>query len=246
MKTIFHKRFNFSVSISTPRVTCIARLLPLAAIMVAVSGCKTWKCGRNPEYKKDYEYTIDEGAITINKYIGANSEVTIPRKIEGLRVTSIGDTAFGGYTNLTSVTIPNSVTSIQDLAFDSCTSLTNATIGNRVVSIGDMAFFFCTNLTSVVIPNSVTNIEQFTFGNCPSLTGITVNARNAFYSSVNGVLFNKKQTRLIQYPDKKAKSYAIPNKVTIIGRAAFESCTSLTNVTIPGSVTSIEDNAFWH
>ena len=55
-------------------------------------------------------------------------------------------------TNLTSVTIPDSVTSIGDWAFDDCTSLTSVTIPNSVTSIGGYAFDFCTSLTSVTIP----------------------------------------------------------------------------------------------
>ena len=68
-----------------------------------------------------------------------------------------------------------------------------------------------------------------------------MDALNSVYSSVDGVLFNKSQTTLIQYPGGKAGSYTIPNSVTSIGDYAFSGCTSLTSVTIPNSVTSIGD-----
>ena len=71
-----------------------------------------------------------------------------------------------------------------------------------------------------------------------------MDALNSVYSSVDGVLFNKSQTTLIQCPGGKAGSYTIPNSVTSIGDSAFIDCTSLTNVTIPNSVTSIGDWAF--
>ena len=81
---------------------------------------------------------------------------------------------------------------------------------------------------------------------CTSLTAITVDALNSAYSSVDGVLFNKSQTTLIQYPAGKAgTSYTIPNSVTSIGDSAFSGCTSLTSVTIATSVTSIGDEAFY-
>ena len=65
-----------------------------------------------------------------------------------------------------------------------------------------------------------------------------------FYSSVNGVLFDKSQTTLIQFPGGIGGSYTIPASVTSIGDYAFDDCTGLTSVTIPSSVTSIGELAF--
>ncbi|MEC8063676.1 MAG: leucine-rich repeat domain-containing protein, partial [Pseudomonadota bacterium] len=81
---------------------------------------------------------------------------------------------FSGCTNLTSITIPNSVTSIELGAFSRCTSLKSITIPDSVTTIGFRAFHGCSNLTSITIPNSVTNIEQGTFCGCSSLTFIKV------------------------------------------------------------------------
>jgi hypothetical protein len=183
-------------------------------------------------------------------------------------VTNIRSEAFASCTGLTSVTIPGSVTSIQNSAFTSCTSLTNVTIGNGVARIGTQAFLRCTGLTSVtignavtnigyggfdscislpsvVIPASVTSIESRAFSSCASLTNITVDAANPNYSSdVTGVLFNKTQTTLIQYPEGKAGSYIIPASVSSIESRAFASCTNLTSATIPNSVTNIGSEAF--
>ena len=89
-------------------------------------------------------------------------------------VTSIGDYVFSDCTNMTSITLPNSITSIGYGAFMRCSSLTSITIPNSVTSIGEDAFFGCRGLTNITIPNSVTSIGDFAFGNCTSLTTINV------------------------------------------------------------------------
>jgi hypothetical protein len=72
----------------------------------------------------------------------------------------------------------------------------------------------------------------------------TVDAANAFYSSVDGVLLDKNQIMLIQCPGGKAGNVTIPGSVTTIGDSAFYQCVSLTSVAIPSSVTSIGAQAF--
>ena len=194
-----------------------------------------------------YTYEVDEDAtITItgcNK--SANGAITIPSKIDGKPVTRIGDGAFEDCTGLTSVTLGNSVTSIGDVAFYDCSGLTSITIPDSVTSIGDSAFLECTGLTSITIPNSVESIGHDAFLGCTGLTSINVARGNNYYSGNNGVLFNKKKTELIRYPEGKSQtSYTIPNSVTSIEDAAFDGCTGLTSITIPNSVTSIGVRAF--
>ena len=174
------------------------------------------------------------------RYCTSLTSITIPNS-----VTSIGDYTFRYCTSLTSITIPDSVTSIGSYAFSDCTSLTNVTIPNSVTNIGSLAFNNCTSLTSIAIPNSITNIGNYAFRSCTSLTAISVDTNNPVYSSLDGVLFNKSQTTIIQYPPLKAgTSYTIPNSVTNTGSYAFYKCTSLTTITIANSVTSIETYAF--
>ena len=89
-------------------------------------------------------------------------------------LTSIGDYAFSYCSELTSVTIPDSVTSIGNGAFYDCSGLTSVIIGNGVTSIGGYAFSGCSGLTSVIIGNGVTSIGGYAFSGCSGLTSVTM------------------------------------------------------------------------
>jgi len=151
---------------------------------------------------------------------------------------------FWGCSRLTSIKIPNSVTSIGDRAFYNCSSLTSVTVPNSVTDIGDYAFQDCSSLTSVSIGNGVTSIGEHAFDGCCSLVSFYVDKGNTFYSSKDGILFDKQQSTLIKCPEFKQGEYVVPNRVTSIGDRAFEECKSLTSVMIPHCVTSIGNDAF--
>jgi uncharacterized repeat protein (TIGR03803 family) len=188
----------------------------------------------------NYMTNADGISITITGYIGSGGAVIIPSIINDLTVTSIGELAFYGElvnNPLTSITIPDTVTNIGEEAFEYQSSLTYVTIPEGVTSIGEYSFFGC-GLTGATIPDSVTDIGLSAFAGCGSLTAITVDPENAFYSSLNGVLFDKPQSTLIEYPCGVGGSYTIPGGVTSIGEDAFADA-SVASVMIPDSVTNI-------
>jgi hypothetical protein len=171
-------------------------------------------------------------------------------------VRTIGDYAFGFFTDLTSVSIPASVTAIGEGAFVSCTGLTSITIPNSVVAIGNNAFGYCTGLTSVAIPNSVTAIGEGAFVSCTGLTSIAIGSSvatisaNAFgyCTSLSSVTIPSSVAvigEMAFYACSRLTSVDIPNSVTTIGRFAFGFCEGLSSVTIPDSATEIGAGAFY-
>ena len=132
------------------------------------------------------------------------------------------------------------VTSIGNWAFWDCNNLVYIDIPSSILSIGERSFYKCYSLTTVKISGAVENIATDAFYYCSKLSRIDVDANNACYSSINGNLYNKNKTTLIQYATgKNDRSFEVPNNVTSIDDQAFCGCSELINVIIPDSVASI-------
>jgi len=159
-------------------------------------------------------------------------------------VTSITNYAFRG-SSLSSITLPAGVGTIGYSAFEDCKSLTSMTLPEGLEWIESGTFRNCLLLSSVTLPASLISISNNVFEGCTSLKSIDVDANSMNFTSKGGVLFNKAQSLLIQYPASKAgATYEVPAGVTGIGEYAFSRCTLLTSITLPASVTSIGYYAF--
>ncbi|MDD4637403.1 MAG: leucine-rich repeat domain-containing protein, partial [Bacteroidales bacterium] len=159
-------------------------------------------------------------------------------------VDSIGDYAFYFCNNLTTLTVPDGVTSIGESSFQNCTRLSSFTLPGSLTSIAKSAFMHCRAFTSVAIPTNVTTIDSLAFKCCKTLTEIVVAPDNSVYSSLDGVLLSKDKQTLLVYPNSKSATYILPDGVHSIAASAFDSCLSLTSVTIPADITDIGSHAF--
>ncbi len=202
-----------------------------------------------------YEVNSDNTAVRITGCDTSATKIEIPAEINGLPVILIQAYAFNGCSNLTSVTIPDSVIIIGDAAFHDCSSLTNITLPNSVIRIGNHAFWGCSNLTSITIPDSVTIIGNHAFWDCSSLKRITIpdsvtiidNYTFENCSSLTNVTIGNSVAIIGNYAFTDCSSLTsvtIGNNITTIGEGAFNGCSNLTSITIPDSVTIISNYAF--
>ena len=180
-------------------------------------------------------------------------------------ITEIGYCAFYNCTALASVSLPDGLTMIAASAFECCSSLTSISLPDSITEIYSGAFnrtaltsirfpagmeyveyiSNCASLETIELPENLSEIVRGDFvTNCPNLKEIKISRSNKNFSTVDGVLFNKEKTVLLNCPNGKVGSYIIPDSVTTIGESAFKDCTNLTSITIPESVTAICDSAF--
>ncbi|MBR1680704.1 leucine-rich repeat protein, partial [bacterium] len=156
------------------------------------------------------------------------TSITIPDS-----VTDIGVGAFSGCTNLKTLNY-NAISCegtgfCQDSGYnDNWLSLLNnfeiVNIGDNVKVIPDWFIYGKTKIKSITIPNEVEYINNHALDSCMGLTDINVNSGNNYYSSIDGVLYNKQQDTIFKYPAGKEGSFVIPNSVTCIYDNAFSNC----------------------
>ena len=165
----------------------------------------------------------------------------VPAFINGYRVVSVWQGAFGRNADLVEVSLPNTLLVVDCEAFFACKSLEQVSLPNSLENIEISAFLDCKSLTSIFIPTSVNSISVSAFSGCENLESIIVDADSVkFYSQGNCIIDRATQAVVIG-----CKASAIPNGVVKIGEHAFAHCNLITTIDIPESVMSIDEQAFY-
>ncbi len=171
-------------------------------------------------------------------------EVVIP---VGSKLKSVGTIAFQWCNSLKGIQLPDTLEIIEDKAFNNCTALKSIglTKNNQLKSLGESAFQ-STAITSFHYSAFLNKVGRCPLGGCNALTEITVAKDNPMFKSVDGVLFNKDGTSLLQFPaNKKVSTYTTPSGVKKISVYAFQGTSpKLREVTIGEGVENIESFAF--
>ncbi len=192
-------------------------------------------------YPNDQEGT----SYYVKEYIGGGGAVTIPSTVNGRPVTKINYEVFCQRSDVTSVTLPESLQYIGNKAFYG-TGITTISLSNSITGVGNEAFAACPSLTSISIGSQTKGLNDDSFSKCPNLASITVAAGNPEVKAEGGILFSADGTDLYVCAPKGATKgdYTVPSNVDYIPYFAFDYCTQLTGITFPASLSTTGEQLF--
>ena len=200
--------------------------------------------------------------------------VTIPSALGGKPVTSIGDYAFKGCSELTEVTIPSGITSIGNSTFSGCRDLSEVSIPGSVTTINGRAFDGCESLTTLVIPEGVVSLDSDVFYRCSNLLNVSIpstvtnmailgesslgaKTTNPFLGAANvavtidrrNPMYHMSSGQIVSSDGNLVSAFLVSGKAVIpsdVTRIGHHAFgqPELTSITIPAHVTDIEYYAF--
>jgi hypothetical protein len=179
------------------------------------------------------------GFYSFGNCVGMESLVILPNSKTGFKVT-VDERAFSGCTSLEKISLSGNVTSLGNGVFSGCTALEQMEIPEGVTSIGDQAFSGCTALESLMLPESLTSMGYRMIENT-AVKSITIpkNVSSCGSYGINGPLANCKTLTMVVFEEGMT---TIPAYVC----ASYDYTSYITTVTIPSTVTSIGNKAFYN
>ena len=245
---------NYEITHINGNLSVISPIIPFVDANVKAICVENWDTDGDGELSED-----EAAAVTdLGEVFKENKSITSFDELRYFsQLTSIGNYAFKDCSNLTSVTIPNSVSTIGELSFHRCWALNSLDIPNSVISIGGNAFYSCVGLKSLIIPNSVTSIGASAFFMCDNLASITITSSVTSIGSYafGGTKWFNNQPDGLVYAGKVAYLYKgtmaentnlILDEGTLgIAGDAFSGCTNLSSISLPNGLKVIGASAFW-
>ena len=232
-------------------------LLPIFALAMGASGA--WAAVGDTFTVDGVTYAVtSDSEVEVSDVDTKLTEVPLSETVSNgtttYTLTAIGRQAFY-YSNVTSITLPNTVTELKYGAFMSAGKLATVNFGTGLKTIGDYGFYGAP-LSVVAIPEGVESVGGSCFFTAKELTSITF--PSTLKSLGESCFYNSPKLQEVVLPDgletlgKKAfmrckdlTTVNVPQGITEIGDGTFYECTSLTSLPIPEGVTTIGQEAFW-
>ena len=221
------------------RKTTIMKNYLLCMIIVAVMTVFAFVDEAKADTQGYYTYSVNKTAktATITAYTGDELEVKIPSTLGGYKVVKLGFQSFKGKKYMEKVTIPSTVTTIENSVFRDNVALKTITIPNTVKTIGSYMCGNCDALTTVTVGSGVKSLPTGVFANCDALTTVKL------LEGLETICGNAGNYGAFGYC-RALKNITIPSTVTTIQEFSFYNCDALTEVVVPNKVKTIGGYAF--
>lgn len=228
-------------SVQKVTVSCIAVLLLVSLAMSAFAAEMSWS------YDAESKTVSVKGYGMINDATALTGYLKDAKKIDVLKgVTKTDKNVFSSLGSVEEVVLPDGFLAIGDNSFHLSRNLKKVTLPDTLESIGKEAFMGCIALENVVIPKNVSSIGVNAFANCTGVTSFAVSEENQNFIAVDGVIFTRDKKELVMYPSGKEDAvYQIPEGTTTVRERAFAYHPHLQKVSVPDSVQTIGDYAFY-
>lgn len=207
------------------------------------------------------DFIIEDNILI--KYVGHAKNVKIPDCVEVIQESAFKDhtevekiifppnlkeiqtSAFERCLNLSSIVLPKSLVKIDSRAFNRCFNANYLALSPDLSIIGSEAFSFCSKLKNVRLGPLVKVIDPSAFNNCSLLTEFNVEDENDFFTSIEGILYNKDKSVLVRCPEGYSRNIVDVNDTTVeIGPWAFSKCSKLNDIQLPRGLKNIGIYAF--
>lgn len=165
--------------------------------------------------EEDFEYTVSGDRVNIRKYIGSESVVVIPARIEGLKIERIAMN-FLADSGVKEITFPSYLKDFTGIS--GCDSLEIIHLPSTLEKITD-PFRFCLNLKEI-------DVEE-----------------GGAYKTADGILYTADEKTLVAYPCGRTGSFTVPDGVEEIEKFAFSN-SSLSEIILPDTLKTIADYGF--
>ena len=161
------------------------------------------------------------------------------------KITRVGNDAFNNTAILKSMLYSNGVKYLDGWAVDLKYGVENIVIKEGTKGLEDGFFNFDSVIKTISLPASLQYVGEQSFLSSENIVSVTVADNNNYYSSLDGILYNKEKTELIYYPKGKTdESFTAPKTVKVIYDCAFYQ-SSVKNVVLPEGLEKIGNSAFW-
>jgi len=205
----------------------------------------------NTHYTNVGPVLFDKALATVVQFPGGlTNSYTLPASVTSVGVSFLGNSLSNIMVNSANPVFTNLGVALVTKDFKQLwaypgTAPGSYSVPTNINTIISGSFEYSTGVTNIFIPTNTTSIGSLAFFDCANLQAITVAPTNSFFSSTNGVLFDKGYKMLIQYPCAATGSYAVPKTCTNIGIGAFGDASFLSGVFMPNGVTNIDIESFY-